>query len=316
MGKSFRKILVFVLPVVILSIFTSLPAWAANNPKNVLTIGPAIISKTFNPGSINTGSISVKNQGQVGYSYSVYAEPYSVIGENYTADFSPIAGAPNPASWLNFDNTKGYLNPGSSTTISYTLTIPKLASSGDYNAVAFVEAIPPSPSAVNKTIGINQRLGEIFYIDVAGPVIQKGRVSSWGANFFQSPPLSSVLRLENDGGAQYTSNIQVNFYDLFGSPKYVYYGHYVVFPHTIRRITVSWPYTPFIGLFRVNGSSTIYGSSQLSTKYVLVVSLTTRIVFGVIVAVLIALTILRAIIRRSISTAKHVSKSKHKTKSK
>jgi hypothetical protein len=262
----------------------------------VLTISPTAIKPVINPGTTKTGSFQAINQGQQAYSVIIYAAPYSVKSEAYTPDFSPIPGAPAVASWLHFSQTSGTLQPGQALTIDYLLTVPADTPAGGYYAVAFVETQAPKTAT---GVIVNEQVGEIFYIQVAGPVNQAGKILTWSSPFFQKPPLTAILRLENNGGLFYFSNITIVVRDIFNTPKFTLVTQKAVLPQTIRRITDTWTKTPSLGFFKITGSATILGHNQiLSTKYVLVMSKTVRYVFLVVAGLLILAIIINLILRQ------------------
>jgi hypothetical protein len=269
----------------------------------VLTISPTSIRPVVNPGSVKTGSFQTINQGQQSYNVIIYAAPYSVKSENYTPDFLPIPGAPSVASWLHFSQTSGTVQPNQTLNIDYTLTVPPNTPAGGYYAVAFVETQAPKNTS---GVIVNEQVGEIFYIQVAGPVVQSGKVLSWSSPFFQKPPLTYSLKLENSGGLHYFSNISIVVRDIFNTPKFTLTTQKVVLPETIRQISDIWTKTPSLGFFKVTGSATVLGRNvKLPTKYVLVMSNTVRIVFIIIAALIIVAFSVRLLVMRKRRTKYH-----------
>ena len=255
----------------------------------ILTISPTAVKPIINPGAVKSGSFQAINQGKQSYNVIIYAAPYSVKSENYTPDFSPIPGTPAVASWLHLSQSSGVIQAGQSLTINYDITIPPNTPAGGYYAVAFVETQAPK----NATgVIVNEQVGEIFYIQVAGPVKQAGKVLGWSSPFFQKPPLIANLRLENTGGLYYFSNITIVVRDVFNSPKYSLTTQKVVLPQTIRLLNDTWAKTPSLGFFKITGSVTILGHNQaLPTKYVLIMSQTVRHIF-VVVAILLVIALI------------------------
>ena len=146
---------------------------------------------------------------------------------------------------------------------------------------------------------IKERAGEIFYIQVAGPVTQSGKLVSWTSPFWQTPPITATLRLEDSGNLHYASDIQVVVSDVFGNPKYTLTTEKELLPHTIRKIVLSWPETPGLGLFKVSGTASVLGKTEtLPTHYVLVVSRTVREVSLIILVVIIVLAVMLFSFRR------------------
>ncbi len=261
-----------------------------------ITISPTSVNQVINPGATASGSFQVFDQGSSGYKYIVYAAPYSVMGENYNPDFTAIPGSTNVTNWIKFSSTGGNIKPGQTQTVNYSISIPKSTLPGGYYAVAFAETQFPKTA---QGVTLNVRVGQIFYIQVAGPAVQRGTILTWQSSLFQEPPLTSTLRLQNSGSVHYISTIKVVVSDILGSPRYTLNADKVVLPQTIRRISIPWSSTPNIGLFKVNGTVTYLNQThKLPTKYVLVMSHTIRIYLLGVVILIVLLVVLRIIIRR------------------
>ena len=272
-----------------------LPGVAHAAPE-VLSMTPSASRPAIEPGATISGSFQVVNQGKTGYRIRIYAAPYSVKSEDYTPDFTPLPSKPNIATWLQFSTTGAAVQPNQTLTVHYTLSAPANTQPGGYYAVAFAETQPSGPT---QGVVVNEQVGEIFYIDVLGPVKQSGKMLSWSSPFFQKPPLNATLRLENDGGLHYASNIQLVVRDIFGRPKYTLTTQKEILPQTIRRIPVSWSGAPGLGLFKVNGTATILGKTvKLPTKYVIVMSNFVRKICLIVIATLAILLIMGFVLRR------------------
>jgi len=276
---------VFLLSAVALS---SSPASAVSGPASkILTITPATTKPTIQPGESKNSKFQIINQGTADYPVHVYAAPYTVHSEAYTPDFTPVKGKLNPSSWIHFTVSDANITPNQTLDVNYTITVPSGTAPGGYYAVAFAET--KSPGSGKQGVIINERVGEIFYIQVAGKVHQAGKLLTWSSNFWQKQPLGATLRLENDGSIDYASDIHITVGDLFGRAKYVFATQKEVLPQTIRNIPVTWDHTPPLGLFKVTGTATVSGKTVgLHTHYVLVVSPTFRTIGLALVAMLLA----------------------------
>jgi hypothetical protein len=256
-----------------------------------ITMTPTSVSPVINPGSVYHGSFQVINQGQTGYNFIVYATPYRVNGEAYTPVFTVLPSSPDIASWLNFSTPGGHLNPSQSATINYTVTVPENVQPGGYYAAAFAETQYPKSS---DGITLNEQVGELFYIEVAGPVVKTGKLLTWSSGFLQKPPLTSTIRLEDSGSINFPATIHLQVKDILGHTKYSLLTTKQLLPQTIRRITMPWSSVPSIGLFKVTGTVSFLGHTQtLPTKWVLVMSDKVRWVVLAVVIAIVAVFIIR-----------------------
>lgn len=272
----------FIGGLVFLAIFCLVPVAAHAATAQDITMTPTSTSPVINPGSVYHSSFRVINQGKTGYKFLVYATPYREDGEDYTPDFTVLPTAPNISGWLNFSTPGGYINPGQIVTVNYTISIPENTQPGGYYAAAFAETQYPK---IANSITLNERVGELFYIQAAGPVVKKGELLTWQSNFFQKPPLTSTIRLQNDGSIHYPATIQLKVKDILGHSKYSLTTTKELLPQTIRRVTMPWNKTPAIGLFKVTGSVSFLDQHEtLPTKWVLVMSSTVRLAIAIILA--------------------------------
>jgi hypothetical protein len=282
--------------VVLLAAGQHMAGAAAATPVKSLTITPAASRPTVQPGGTLHGNFQILNQGQDAYDVSMYTAPYFVRSENYTPDFTPLPGRLNASDWLTLDTKAATVQPGKSVNVNYDLQVPAGTHPGGYYVVAFVQT---KGASNGQGVIINERVGEIFYIRVAGPVYQAGKLSSWSSNFWQKPPLAATLRLEDSGNLHYLSDIQIVVRDLFGNPKYTLNTQKEILPQTIRRIQVNWDKAPAFGLFKVTGHASVLGKTQtLPTKYVLVVAQPLRVALLVVIFLLACFVLIRIVLRR------------------
>ncbi len=248
---------------------------AAHAASQEITITPTSASPEITPGASQEGTFQILNQGQTDYPFQVSSAPYHVSGEEYTPDFTPLPSVTPADKWFSFSGAGGELKAGQAATIKYTITVPKDVAPGGYYAVVFAQtAFPEQPGSIT----LNKRVGEIFYIKVAGQVSEKGALLNWDSDFLQEPPLLANIRLVNTGGVHYPATIQVNVRDIFGQSKYSLETTKEILPQTIRKVPIAWNDTPFIGIFQITGNIQMLGQTQqLPTKWVFIMSMPVKI---------------------------------------
>jgi len=250
-----------------------------------ITMSPTTVSQVIQPGTTVDGNFLVIDQGKSAYNFQVYATPYHVIGEDYTPDFTILPNAPKVVSWFKFSTAGESISPGQTKSVGYSITMPKNTTPGGYYAVAFAETKFPQSG---NSITLNERVGEVFYIEAAGPVVKKGQLLTWSVPFFQKPPLTSTMRVEDSGGINFPTTINVKVEDAFGQAKYTLATVKQILPQTIRRIIVPWALTPSLGLFKVTGTVSFLSTrTTLPTRWVLVMSPTVQLAFGLIALLII-----------------------------
>lgn len=290
MSKRWIKTL---LPLALfLSLFLSSKCLAAEQN---LILGPAIVNKIINPGQSANGYITITNQGNYSYNYSVYATPYGVETENYKPIFKTLPGFSDISNWFHFSQSAGYLNPSSTNTINYSINVPPGTSPGSYYAAVFAETHIPYLTPSKTLVQLNQRVGSLVYINVPGQATQKGKINYWHVKILQVHQVQADLKLENDGKLYYISNINVYFRNIFGGLEYKFVTQKIILPKVIRNIPVSWPDPPQLGLFKVNGIATIYGRQYLTTKYVLLMPIYLQIITLILLILVVLFVIIKVV---------------------
>ncbi len=280
---SFKLVMATLAGFLMATVLFGKVAFAASKE---ITITPTTNSPVINPGDTYKGDFTVVNSGQSGYKTINYAAPYHVSSEDYTPEFTALPTAPNISSWFNFSSPGSTIKPGQSVKIQYTISVPENTQPGGYYAAIFAETQVGKNS---KGIALNQRVGELFYIKVAGKVVESGSIASWQSKFFQSNPLTSTLRIKNDGSIHFPAKIKYNVKDILGNTKYQLNTTKVVLPQTIRKLDMIWDKAPALGLFKVDASVEYLGHTQyLKSKWVLVMSGAALWCIAIFIALLIS----------------------------
>lgn len=293
------------LPVAILLVglgLSSAHATAATaTPAQSITISPTSIDQSVQPGSTNIGSFEIINSGTTNYTFHVYATPYGVTGENYNPDFTKLPGAADITNWFHFSTTSAQVGVHQVVTVNYTIKVPVGTIAKGYYAVAFAQTQPMTDSKTG--VVITDRVGEIFYLRVAGNAHQGGKLLTWQVSFLQKPPVTPVVRIEDYGAYNFPSTVTVHIKNLFGRTVYSVNTTKQILPQTIRRIALPWSSSTSIGIFKVSGTAVFLNHTyQLPNKYVLVLSPTVRLLLIGLV-VLIVLAIIYRLYRRRRSKA-------------
>ncbi|HEU4913832.1 MAG TPA: hypothetical protein VFT16_00290 [Candidatus Saccharimonadales bacterium] len=277
---------------------------AAHTPGTVraasggLTISPTAIDKEIAPGASYTGEIVVINQGELDYSYKVYASPYSVDGEEYKPYFTPVKGAVDVTSWFAFTKTGGDLQIGNQDAIPFTVAVPQGTPAGSYYATVFAETEDKGASGVVT----RKRVGTVMYLRVSGKVSERGHVDSWSVPWLQKDPLTATLKQANTGSVHYPAQVKVTVSDIFGGPKFTFERKPQILPQKLRRIEVTWTNGATFGLFKVGGEVKYLGKTEkLPTKYVFVADTPMRVLtIGIVILFAASMTFLgmRRVVRK------------------
>lgn len=246
------------------------PVLAADNKATEsITLSPAVSRPVLDAGGTMSGKITIINDGTSDYSFLVYARPYSVTGEQYDPNYTVVNEKTQAYQWVEFTQTKFKLAAGQKVDVPYSVNVPKNAAGGGHYAVLFAET-QPEDVGEGSSVMRKKRVGSLLYMTVNGRLSLAGSVESWDARTWQtSRPLTSTLRLKNNGNTHFQADIQVNYTDLLGKKRFELNKQLFVLPGTTRRIPVEWADAPIIGIYKASGTVSYLNKSEtLPARYI------------------------------------------------
>ena len=163
---------------------------------HALTIAPARIELTGDPGATATGEMVVTNEEQQGRTFYTSSQNFEARGESGTPNFTD--SATGLASWVEVA-PQVTLAPGEKVTVPFSVRIPKDAEPGGHFAAIFLSTVPPTEGA---QVAIGAKVGVLLLLRVAGDVPEAGGVSNFGPthHLVLSLPVSFTYRFTNSGG--------------------------------------------------------------------------------------------------------------------
>ena len=239
-----------------------------NGPKERITLSPASEELSMEAGTEKSGKITVINNGETDYRFNVYAAPFSVKGEDYNPDFTTVNERTRAYEWIEFTQTSLQLDAGERTTVDYTLDVPENAAPGGHYAVLFAETQPPEGEA---SVARKKRIGTLLYLSVDGDIQTSGSLGSLTTKFWQTgAPITSDVRVKNDGNVHFTANLDAHYKNLFGRQQFQLKKETRIMPGTTRRIPVAWENAPYFGIFKTGGTVTFLDTTEdLPEQYVI-----------------------------------------------
>ena len=260
-----------------------------------ITLSPVSKRYELKAGDVRNDELTIINDGKAAYDFIAYAKPYSVASDSYTPDFVSEAANSDAYRWVTFDKPKYHLEPGASTKVNFTMTVPKNAAPGGHYGVLFVETQPKVEALSGNAVVRKKRVGAIVYATVEGTYETGGQQDSVDIPFLQlQPPLTVGLRTSNNGNTDFIDTVTVRISDLFGTLKYEDKREYPILPQTARKMTLEWKQAPSFGLYKVEMTSSFLDQKENSSGYVLMIP---GWAIGVLVIVIIG-SIIYFVLRR------------------
>ncbi len=222
-------------------------------------------------GEIASGSFNVNNIGTEPLNFTITVKPYSVVDKNYNTNYELETNYTKISQWITYTTDKNILQPGESTEINYTITVPSDAPAGGQYA-AIIASINEEASGNIHLVG---SVGYVIYAHVFGETrtdvnILENNIPS----LFLSSPISTSSLVENNGNIDMAAEYSLEISNFFSGQE-VYSNvmdstKHIVLPETQRFATQTWQETSPIGIFRVKQTVTIGIKTLVNEKIVFV----------------------------------------------
>lgn len=265
-----------------------LPVMAAESNTQVQTesilLSPTNKRYELDAGTTRRDSMKVTNDGKTEYTFVVYARPYSVNSEDYTADFDSSFKNADAYKWVQFEQPSYQIKPGQTIDVAYTIRVPANATPGGHYGVLFAETQPQESTTEGTAILRKKRVGAILYTTVTGEVTTSGSFVGTDVPLLQfSAPLRIAQRVKNSGNTEFEVSHSVIVSDVFGGVKYRTDKRQFVLPDTTRRFVNDWPTPSWIGLYKVEQRAEFLDTKKSSVNYVLLVPVWVYIMIGLLI---------------------------------
>lgn len=203
-----------------------------------LTIAPARMELTGDPGTNVTGEFVIINEEEGSRTFYTSAQNFEARGETGTPNF--VDGDTGLASWVTVA-PEITLTQGEKQTVPFSIAIPANADAGGHFAAIFLSTVPPGDAQVS----IGAKVGVLLLLRVAGDVTEAAGVSDFGADrfFSVSTPVGFSYRFSNDGGDRVNPRGDIVIRNLIGLKKAVVPANPSegnVLPGSTRKFEASW----------------------------------------------------------------------------
>ncbi|TKJ18852.1 MAG: hypothetical protein CEE43_17140 [Promethearchaeota archaeon Loki_b32] len=204
-----KKPLIFIIFIVLgCSIFVS--------SSHALTVSPAKVEYSANPGDVISGTITLINTESREATYYPSFESVETQGSWGDPVFTgEVAGL---ASWIEASPLEVHLSPGERKRTSFTITVPENANAGG-NYAAIFWGTSPSEGSGTGSVGISNRIAILVLLNVSGDVIEDGQIKNFQTNkkVFNYFPINFSYILKNDGSVHLKPEGKITIKNIFGS---------------------------------------------------------------------------------------------------
>lgn len=199
--------------------FLLLPYLAAAQGSAGITIKPAVIEETLDPGEDKTYSITVQNIRETDEVFYVYARNISGVKDGGV----PIFANSNLertgfelADWVELPQSEVLIPANGQVTIDYTIRVPESASPGSHFGGVFFSVDPPNIDRSGAAVGY--QVSNIITIRVSGDVKEEANIRQFSTSRFLygSQNVDFSVRIENAGNVLIRPTGPLEIYNMLG----------------------------------------------------------------------------------------------------
>lgn len=185
-----------------------------------VSISPALIEETVDPGEVKEYTFSVENLTNVEVTYFLF--PLNIAGVKDGG--TPIFANNNNertgyelADWIDLSVTEITLAGGESVDVPFTVTLPDDATPGSHFGGVFVSVEPPEIE--NSGAAVGYQVANIISLRVSGDVIEQAgiRQFSTGKFLYGSQNVDFLVRIENSGNVLVRPTGPLEIFNMLGN---------------------------------------------------------------------------------------------------
>ncbi len=278
--------------------------------KSGIAVQPGNLSLgRLNPGDTKQASYALTNIGDNEVTVKVYAEPYTVKGEEYERSYGSSSAYTKISDWVQVNQTEYHLAKNETVEVFFTVNIPKDVPAGGQYAMLINEIVQKQEDQTG-TVGIvsSKRVGVALSAIINGETREEGKLLTQRTALFQpNSPLKGTLRIQNTGNIDFDVSAKMTVRSWIGGGlKYQLDNvSYNILPDTTRQINLEWQ-NASIGIYTVSLESSFLGKTAKTEHMVIVIP------FWYVVTVAILIIIVVIYLVRKTGAKKDIKKNEEK----
>lgn len=213
------------------------------SPVFALTVSPARVEITGDPGATLQGKIELFNEQEGERTFFTSFENFEPSGESGAPHF---IGAKNGlATWMQSE-AKVVIESGKRSIVPFSITIPADAEPGGHFAAVFFGSQAPGAQGSGE-VSIGGKIGVLVLLRVSGEVAEGGGLLEFTTKekqrFFSTLPVALTYRLNNTGGDRVVPNGEItikNTLRLTSATLLANKNEGSVLPSSARKFEVVW----------------------------------------------------------------------------
>ena len=211
-----------------------------------LSISPALIEETLDPGKEVEYSVTVKNLNSSEQKYYISTKDIVDVQDGGTpvfADANAEKTGMELADWVTLGVTEITLPGGMSERVNFKLAIPGDATPGSHFGSVIISVDPPEMESSGAAVGY--KVANIISIRVAGDAVEAANIRQFSTKrfFSGSKNIDFGVRIENTGNVLVRPVGPIEVYNMLGKKVDTFIfneNRNAVFPKKVREYTFNW----------------------------------------------------------------------------
>ena len=213
------------------------------SPAFALTVSPARVEITADPGSTVRGEIEIFNEQEGSRIFFTSFENFEPSGDTGAPRF--IGASDGLATWIPAEE-RVTLESGERSVVPYSITIPQNTEPGGHFAAIFFGNQEPAEEG-NGQVSVGGKIGVLVLLRVSGEVAEGGGLLEFSTpnkqRFFSVLPVDFMYRINNTGGDRVVPHGEItikNTFQITSAKLLVNEKEGSVLPNSARKFEVSW----------------------------------------------------------------------------
>lgn len=242
-STPFKSVITFAFFIAAVFAFFASPAYAQEAG---LSISPAVIEETLDPGVTKNYTVTLKNLNNAEQIFYLSTRNIKGVQDGGTPIFAnegdEVTGY-EIKDWITLGLSEITLPAGGSQTFDFTLAVPDTATPGSHFGGVFISVDPPEIDTVGAAVGY--QVANIISIRVSGDAIEDATIRQFSTSKFLygSQNVDFSVRIENLGNVLVRPSGPLEITNMLGKKTEVLVFNEqqnAVFPNSIREFTLKW----------------------------------------------------------------------------
>jgi len=202
------------------AVFFLLPLLTLAQEEVGLSISPAVIEATLDPGASNQYSITLKNLSNAEQVYFIFARNIASVGPGGVPIFASSDLEKTGfeiSEWITLPTNQLTIGSQESAVLNFELNVPEDASPGSHAGGLFFSVDPPEMESSGAAVGY--QVANIISIRVDGDVDESANIRQFSTSKFLygSQNVDFIARIENTGNVSVRPTGPIEIFNMLGN---------------------------------------------------------------------------------------------------